>query len=88
MLLALGSALGSGGAGIVALYELLAAAGFIAGLWFIYRPIMNQLLLRSGFDQHSDKEQKVPEHLLAIGIIGALVSAFYTDSIGVHPITG
>lgn len=88
ILLALGSALGTGGKQINALYELLAAAGYIALLWFGFRPIMNRLIVRSGFDMATGADDRVPEHLLVIALLGALVSAFYTDSIGVHPIVG
>lgn len=88
ILLALGSALGTGGKQINALYELLAAAGYVALLWFGFRPLMNRLIVRSGFDMSTGAEDRVPEHLLVIALLGALVSAFYTDSIGVHPIVG
>ena len=93
ILLALGSALGTGGKQIDALYQLLSAAGYIAALWFLFRPTMFYLLRRSGFDINAiseahSKENKVPPHLLVIAICGALVSAFFTDAIGVHPIVG
>ncbi|SPO30961.1 related to potassium/hydrogen antiporter [Ustilago trichophora] len=88
VLLALGSALGTGGKQIDALYQLLAAAGYIAILWFVFRPFMNRLIIRSGFDMSTGAEDRVPEHLLVIALCGALISAFYTDSMGVHPIVG
>ncbi|KAJ1025101.1 hypothetical protein NDA16_002608 [Ustilago loliicola] len=88
VLLALGSALGTGGKQINALYQLLAAAGYIAILWFVFRPIMNRLIVRSGFDMTTGAEDRVPEHLLVIALIGALISAFFTDAVGVHPIVG
>ncbi|KAI3488098.1 hypothetical protein L1887_47877 [Cichorium endivia] len=88
VLLALGSALGTGGKQIDALYQLLAAAAYIALLWFVFRPLMNRLIVRSGFDMSPGAEDRVPEHLLVIALVGALVSAFYTDSMGVHPIVG
>ncbi|GAC95782.1 hypothetical protein PHSY_003358 [Pseudozyma hubeiensis SY62] len=88
VLLALGSALGTGGKQIDALYQLLAAAGYIAMLWFVFRPIMNRLIAHSGFDMTTGAEDRVPEHLLVIALCGALVSAFYTDAMGVHPIVG
>ncbi|SPO29592.1 related to potassium/hydrogen antiporter [Ustilago trichophora] len=88
VLLALGSALGTGGKQIDALYQLLAAAGYIAILWFVFRPFMNRLIIRSGFDMTTGAEDRVPEHLLVIALCGALISAFYTDSMGVHPIVG
>ncbi len=94
VLLALGSALGTGGKQINALYMILAAAGYILALWFGFRPIMQHLLWRSGFEMDPDQAgrsssaNKVPPHLLVIAIAGALTSAFYTDAIGVHPIVG
>lgn len=88
VLLALGSALGTGGKQIDALYQLLAAAAYIAILWFVFRPFMNRLIIRSGFDMTTGAEDRVPEHLLVIALCGALISAFYTDSMGVHPIVG
>ncbi|CDU22221.1 related to potassium/hydrogen antiporter [Sporisorium scitamineum] len=88
VLLALGSALGTGGKQIDALYQLLAAAGYIALLWFLFRPLMNHLIVRSGFDMTTGAEDRVPEYLLVIALCGALISAFYTDSMGVHPIVG
>ncbi len=88
VLLALGSALGTGGKQIDALYQLLAAAGYIAMLWFVFRPVMNRLIVRSGFDMTTGADDRVPEHLLVIALCGALVSAFYTDAMGVHPIVG
>ncbi|EST09281.1 Cation/H+ exchanger [Kalmanozyma brasiliensis GHG001] len=88
VLLALGSALGTGGKQIDALYQLLAAAGYIVLLWFIFRPVMNRLIVRSGFDMATGAEDRVPEHLLVIALCGALISAFYTDAMGVHPIVG
>ncbi|SJX64774.1 related to potassium/hydrogen antiporter [Sporisorium reilianum f. sp. reilianum] len=88
VLLALGSALGTGGKQIDALYQLLAAAGYIAILWFVFRPLMNHLIVRSGFDMTTGADDRVPEHLLVIALCGALVSAFYTDAMGVHPIVG
>ncbi|SAM84135.1 related to potassium/hydrogen antiporter [Ustilago bromivora] len=88
VLLALGSALGTGGKQINALYQLLAAAGYIAVLWFVFRPIMNRLIDRSGFDMTTGAEDRVPEHLLVIALLGALISAFFTDAVGVHPIVG
>ncbi|TKY88641.1 hypothetical protein EX895_002272 [Sporisorium graminicola] len=88
VLLALGSALGTGGKQIDALYQLLAAAGYISLLWFVFRPLMNHLIVRSGFDMTTGADDRVPEHLLVIALGGALVSAFYTDAMGVHPIVG
>ncbi|SNX83902.1 related to potassium/hydrogen antiporter [Melanopsichium pennsylvanicum] len=88
VLLALGSALGTGGKKIDALFQLLAAAGYIVILWFVFRPLMNRLIVRSGFDMTTGAEDCVPEHLLVIALVGALISAFYTDSMGVHPIVG
>lgn len=88
VLLALGSALGTGGKQIDALYQLLAAAGYIALLWFVFRPVMNRLIVRSGFDMTTGAEDRIPEHLLVIALCGALISAFYTDAMGVHPIVG
>lgn len=88
VLLALGSALGTGGKQINALYQLLAAAGYIAILWFVFRPVMNRLIVRSGFDMTTGAEDRVPEHLLVIALLGALISAFFTDAVGVHPIVG
>ncbi|EPQ27907.1 uncharacterized protein PFL1_04651 [Pseudozyma flocculosa PF-1] len=88
ILLALGSALGTGGKQINALYELLTAAGYIAALWFGFRPLMMHLIGRSGFNMAVGAGDRVPEHLLVIALVGALVSAFFTDSIGVHPIVG
>ncbi|KAN0064411.1 hypothetical protein ACQY0O_002609 [Thecaphora frezii] len=88
ILLALASALAAGGKQIDALFELLAAAGYVALLWFAFRPTMAHLIRRSGFNMAPGAADRVPEHLVVVALVGALVSAFYTESIGVHPIVG
>jgi len=87
ILLALASALASGGEPITALYELLAAGGFVAFLWLIYRPLMGRALLKSGYDLNNPNSHP-PNWSIVVGIVGALTSAFVTDAIGVHPIVG
>ena len=90
ILLALGSALASGGKQIDALWELLTAVAFVLFLWFLVRPAMFWLLRRSEFDINDteSKHNKVPPHMMVIAVVGALVSAFFTDSLGIHPIVG
>lgn len=80
VLLALGSALGSGGKQINALYQLLVAFALFLLQWFVVRPVLFWLIGRTSFDMSGASRTRVPDHLLVITLLGALISAFITDA--------
>jgi len=83
ILLALTVALVNAGNGITVLYVLLCSIGIILALIFVVRPIFIYYAKRSGGLQRGPSEM-----MMAVIILLVLVTAFYTDIIGVHAIFG
>ena len=84
VLLALTVALVNASSGLTALWVLLASAGYTIFLLFLVRWGYRWLAERTG-----SIEKGTPNSLMmTITLFIVLISAFYTDIIGVHPIFG
>ncbi|KAF8867311.1 hypothetical protein BDZ45DRAFT_609608 [Acephala macrosclerotiorum] len=83
ILLALCVALVNNGSGIVALYVLLVCLGWILFLVYAIRPALIWILRRNGSLQNGPSQGMV-----ALTLLLALTSAWFTGIIGVHPIFG
>ncbi|GAQ11789.1 K(+)/H(+) antiporter 1 [Aspergillus lentulus] len=83
VLLALCVALVNAGSGITALWVLLVAAGYIAFLALVFRPLFMRFLNKTGSLQKGPSQSVV-----TITILLALASAFFTQVIGIHAIFG
>lgn len=83
ILLALSVALVNSGSGIVALYVLLTAVGYILFLTYAIRPAFIWLLKRTGSLQTGPTQS-----IVALTVLMVFASAFFTGVIGIHPIFG
>ncbi|KAL9055444.1 MAG: hypothetical protein Q9162_003542 [Coniocarpon cinnabarinum] len=83
ILLALCVALVNAGSGITALWVLLVCVGFILFLCFAVRPVFMLILKRT-----RSLEDGPTQSVVALTLLIALGSAFFTGIIGVHPIFG
>ncbi|KAA6414298.1 MAG: K(+) H(+) antiporter 1 [Lasallia pustulata] len=83
ILLALCVALVNNGSGITALYVLLTAVGWVLFLVYAIRPAFLYLLRRSG-----SLDKGPSQAIMALTLLLALTSAWFTGIIGVHPIFG
>lgn len=83
ILLALCVALVNNGSGITALYVLLCCIGWILFLVYAVRPNLIWMLRRSGSLTNGPTQTMV-----AVTLLLALTSAWFTGIIGVHPIFG
>lgn len=83
ILLALCVALVNAGSGITALWVLLTCVGYALFLVFAVRPVFIRLLRRTGSLQDGPSQS-----IVALTLLIALTSAFFTGVIGVHPIFG
>ena len=83
ILLALCVALVNAGAGITAFYILLVAVGYILFVIYLMRPAFMWILRTSGSLQNGPTQSVV-----ALTVLLALASAFFTGIIGIHPIFG
>lgn len=83
ILLALCVALVNAGAGITAFYILLVAVGYVLFVIYLMRPAFMWVLRSSGSLQNGPTQSVV-----ALTVLLALASAFFTGIIGVHPIFG
>ncbi|RMD42966.1 hypothetical protein DV735_g2147, partial [Chaetothyriales sp. CBS 134920] len=83
ILLALCVALVNSGAGLTALWILLVLLGYALFLAFIVRPVFIWILKRTGSLANGPSQSVVALTLLLV-----LISAFFTQIIGVHPIFG
>lgn len=83
ILLALCVALVNAGTGITALYVLLVALGYTIFLVYAVRPAFLWILRRSGSLQNGPTQS-----VIALTLLMVLVSAFFTQIIGVHAIFG
>ncbi|KAF2632627.1 hypothetical protein BU25DRAFT_427489 [Macroventuria anomochaeta] len=83
ILLALCVALVNAGTGLAALWVLLTCVGYMLFLIYAIRPVFVWVLRRSGALQDGPSQG-----IIALTLIIALGSAFFTGIIGVHPIFG
>ncbi|KAF6784608.1 sodium/hydrogen exchanger family protein, partial [Colletotrichum sojae] len=83
ILLALCVALANAGTGLSALWILLACVGYMLFLFYLVRPAMAWLLRRTG-----NIENGPSQSMIALILLIALASAFFTGIIGVHAIFG
>ncbi|KAJ2539788.1 K(+)/H(+) antiporter, partial [Coemansia sp. RSA 1853] len=83
-LLALVIALTNNSSGLTALYVFLAGLAWVLFVMFAVRPVFLGYLRRSGVLSGRDPTQTV----LFITFMMVLISAFYTDAIGIHAIFG
>ncbi|KAJ5824929.1 Cation/H+ exchanger [Penicillium robsamsonii] len=83
ILLALCVALVNAGTGITALYVLLVCAAYMLFLTFAFRPLFLRFLEKTGSLQKGPSQSVV-----ALTLLIALASAFFTQVIGVHAIFG
>lgn len=83
VLLALCVALVNAGSGLTALWVLLVCVGFALFLGFVVRPAFMWLLWRTRSIQDGPSQG-----IVALTLLIALTSAFFTGIIGVHPIFG
>ncbi|PWY78905.1 hypothetical protein BO83DRAFT_333451, partial [Aspergillus eucalypticola CBS 122712] len=83
ILLALCVALVNAGTGLTALWVLLVCVGYILFLTFIFRPLFLRFLRQTGSLQKGPSQSVV-----AITLLIALASAFFTQIIGIHAIFG
>ncbi|RMY75386.1 hypothetical protein D0862_13938 [Hortaea werneckii] len=83
ILLALCVALVNAGSGLTALWVLLTCVGYVLVLFFVVRPLFIKLLRRTHSLQDGPSQS-----MIALTLLIALTSAFFTGVIGVHPIFG
>jgi Kef-type K+ transport system membrane component KefB len=83
ILLALCVALVNAGSGITALWVLLTCLGYALFLAFVVRPLFMRVLRRSGALQDGPSQG-----IIALTLLLALASSFFTGVIGVHAIFG
>ncbi|GKZ21316.1 K(+)/H(+) antiporter [Aspergillus brasiliensis] len=83
ILLALCVALVNAGTGLTALWVLLVCVGYILFLTFVFRPLFLRFLRQTGSLQKGPSQSVV-----AITLLIALASAFFTQIIGIHAIFG
>jgi Kef-type K+ transport system membrane component KefB len=76
-------ALVNAGTGVVAVYVLLCAIGWILFLVFIIRPVFIAYCRRTGSFENGPTSS-----VIIVVILLILLSSFVTDIIGVHPIFG
>lgn len=83
ILLALCVALVNAGTGLTALYVLLTALGYVLFVIYAVKPAFHYILRRSGSLQNGPTQS-----VMALTLLLALSSAFFTGVIGIHPIFG
>ncbi|KFG87145.1 Sodium/hydrogen exchanger family protein [Metarhizium anisopliae] len=83
ILLALCVALVNAGSGLNSLWILLSATGFMLLLLIVVKPSLLWLLRRNGSLEHGPSQS-----IISLILLIALVSAFFTGIIGIHPIFG
>ena len=83
ILLALTVALVNADSGLTALYVLLCAVGWVLVLFFLVKPAFIWLARRTGSFENGPNQVMIMITLLLV-----LVSAWFTDIIGIHPIFG
>jgi Kef-type K+ transport system membrane component KefB len=83
ILLALCVALVNAGSGLTALWVLFVGFGYVLLLAYVVRPIFMRFLKRTGSLQRGPSQSVV-----AVTLLMALISAFFTQVIGIHAIFG
>ncbi|KAG8425547.1 hypothetical protein J3458_002236 [Metarhizium acridum] len=83
ILLALCVALVNAGSGLNSLWILLSATGFMLLLLVVVKPSLLWLLRRNGSLEHGPSQS-----IISLILLIALISAFFTGIIGIHPIFG
>lgn len=83
ILLALCVALVNAGSGLTALWVLLVCVGYVLFLAYAVRPVFMWYLERTGSIQKGPSQSVV-----AVTLLMALISAFFTQAIGIHAIFG
>jgi Kef-type K+ transport system membrane component KefB len=83
ILLALCVALTNSATGLIALYTILCAVGWILVLVFLYRPCYIWICRKTGSFENGPTKT-----VMAITLVSVLISAWVTDVIGIHPIFG
>ncbi|KAE8350341.1 Sodium/hydrogen exchanger family-domain-containing protein [Aspergillus coremiiformis] len=83
ILLALCVAMVNAGSGITALWVLLVCVGYVLFLFYIFRPLFLRFLRKTGSLQKGPSQSVV-----ALTLLIALASSFFTQVIGVHAIFG
>lgn len=80
ILLAISTAVSSGGDQLNALWELLCLIGEVIFMWFVIRHIISYFYRRN--------EYKLTTGIATLTIVGALISSWFTDILGLHPMVG
>ena len=83
VLLALCVALANAASGLLALWILLTAAGFILLLFVVVRPSLHWFLRYTGNMEHGPSQS-----IMTLILLIAFTAAFFTGAIGIHPIFG
>ncbi|EPX71310.1 potassium ion/proton antiporter [Schizosaccharomyces octosporus yFS286] len=83
LLLALSITLVNSGTGVQAIYVLLLVCGWCAFLFVLVKPLLRYLAMKT-----EALEKDPSEFFICILLCFVLISAFFTDIIGVHPIFG
>ena len=80
ILLAISTAVSSGGDQLSALWELLCLIGAVLLEWFIVRHIISYFYRRNDYN--------LTTGVAALVLVGAMISAWFTDILGLHPMVG
>ena len=80
ILLAISTAVSSGGDQLSALWELLCLIGAVLLEWFIVRHIISYFYRRNDYN--------LTTGVAALVLVGSMISAWFTDILGLHPMVG
>ncbi|TIB79638.1 hypothetical protein E3Q08_04147 [Wallemia mellicola] len=80
ILLAISTAVSSGGDQLNALWELLCLIGLVIFCWFVIRHVISYFYRRN--------EYQLTTGIATMTIVGALISSWFTDILGLHPMVG
>ncbi|TIA85380.1 hypothetical protein E3P99_04009 [Wallemia hederae] len=80
ILLAISTAVSSGGDQLNALWELLCLIGEVVFMWFVIRHIISYFYRKN--------EYRLTTGIATLTIVGALISSWFTDILGLHPMVG
>ena len=79
-LLSISSAVSSGGDQLSALWEILCLIGAVLFEWFVIRHILSYFYRRNDYN--------LTAGVAAFALVGAMVSAWFTNTLGLHPMVG